>query len=232
MPATYVEITREDFEQWLRTLGKPWSRDERTAGVYYVHLSDRVGVKISSSIGSRDSAMGRASASVDITLASLVTRKTLNRKGGEQSRYHRTQKWRDNFKRGVQHFAQVYEAARDFYERIAPIEDREKYKTERLRVLARIPDVSDDDVLSHVNKRLVQGGVLDDAQEAVMRVAANLSEDQIKFLARLERLRQQSARDARTLGLIVNVRRTIWAGKPLSAEVRQQLAAALKQYGV
>lgn len=232
MPATYVEISREDFEKWLSTLGKPWSRDERTAGVYYVHLSDRVGVKISSSIGRSDSAMGRASASIDIVLASLVTRMTLNRRGGEQSRYHRTQGWRDSLKRGVLHFAQVYQAARDFYERIAPIADREKYKEERLRVLGRIPDVSDDDVLSHIHKRLVQGGVLDESQEAVMRVAGGLSEEQLKFLQRLERLRQKAPRDQDVLGMIAALRRTVWTGRTIPPPLRQSLSNALKQYEV
>ncbi len=232
MPATYVEISRDEFEEWLNTLGKRWSRDTRTAGIYYVHLSDRVGVKISSSIGSRDSAMGRANASIDIVLASLITHRTLNRVGGEQSRYHRTQKWRDNLRRGVLHFEQVYSAARDFYEKIAPIADREKYKTERLQILSRIPDVSDDDVLAHIHKRLVQGGVLDDPQEAVLRVAANLNDDQVKFLGRLEKLRQRAMRDPQTLGDITSTRRTIWTGRTLAPDLRKRLHEALQKYGV
>ncbi len=232
MAATYVEISREDFEQWLHSLGKPWTREPGKAGIYFVHLSDRVGVKISSSIGSAGSAMERAAASIDLVLVSLVTGKTLNRRGAEQSRYHRTQGWRDNLRRGVQHWASVYEEAREFYDRIAPIADRQKYKDEHIRVIDHVPGHEQDDVLARIRKRLVEGGVLSDPEEAVIKVAQGLSADQVKFLGRLDQLRQKAANDHQTAILVAQVRQQVWSGHPLSDEVKRHLAQALQRYQV
>lgn len=232
MAATYIEITRAEFEDWLSTLSHKWSRDHHTAGIYYVHLSDRVAVKISSSIGKNDSAMGRAAASIEIVLASRVTGKTLNRKGGEQSRYHRTKNWRSNLAGGISHWEQVYKGAQEFYERIAPVGDREKYKSDRLKILDRVGANAQDDILMQIRTRLVQGGVLPEREEAVLRVAESLSDVQIKFLQRLDSLRTNAKRDPTTLALVVDVRRMVWSGESLPSMVKQQLAVALKKYGV
>ena len=44
--ASYVTITREELEAWLEGLPWKWSRKTNTAGIYLVHLSEVVAVKV------------------------------------------------------------------------------------------------------------------------------------------------------------------------------------------
>lgn len=120
MPAgdKYVEITRDDLEGWLRSnFGSDWSRDQRTAGVYLIHLSDSVAVKLISSIGRNDRNMGLGKASVKMMLSSRINPKiTLNRKAKDRAFFQRTKNWKKSWLAGIRHWEGVYNKYPDFYD--------------------------------------------------------------------------------------------------------------------
>ena len=81
MAGTYVQIDRDELERWLDSLPNLVGRAERVpnrAGVYILPLSEFVGVKLMSTIGSSDDAMGRGMAPMQLALVFLVTGQTLN----------------------------------------------------------------------------------------------------------------------------------------------------------
>lgn len=129
MAATYVQITREEFEAWLKKNAYKWERDKSKAGIYFVNLSDNVAVKISTSIGSRDEAMARARASVKMSLVSRHTGQTVlgQKKGQGSSHFKRTKGWKETWKKGIENLKTAYMRAKDFYDKISRIKDRKAY---------------------------------------------------------------------------------------------------------
>lgn len=123
MAARYCEISREDIEAWLGSLIRctsgPWERAQGTEGVYLLVLSERVAVKISTTLSGSGEAMARGSAACQIRLVSRLTGRVLNKKAQGQSRFLRVENWRENWARGVENFRVEYERISDFYERIA-----------------------------------------------------------------------------------------------------------------
>lgn len=128
MPAgdRYIQISREDLEGWLRrNFGSKWSRDQQFQGVYLIHLSDSVAVKLTSSIGRTDQVRGLGKASMKLTLVSRVTGRTLNRKDKDRKSFMRTKGWEKTWLAGVRHWEKVYQKYPDFYDRIGRGEDAE-----------------------------------------------------------------------------------------------------------
>lgn len=120
----YVEITREDLEGWLRSnFGSKWNRDTKYQGVYLIHLSDSVAVKLISSIGSDNRNMGLGQASMKLLLSSRITGKALNRKARDRKSFMRTKGWKKTWLAGVRHWQGVYEKSADFYDKIGRGED-------------------------------------------------------------------------------------------------------------
>lgn len=235
MPATYTKISREEFEDWLRSLPPivtGWERNPSLAGIYYAGFSPKVGVKISSSIGRSDDVMGRGEASIDLVLVSMLTKNTLNRKASAQSRYHRTQNWRDNLKKGILHWYEVYRSGQDFYDLIAPIGDRNAYKRDRLAILSKIPGLSEDPQLLRIQDTLSRDGVLYPNQELVLQIAKDFRPDQIEFLTRLERLRKFSSQNPKIPNLLLDVRMLIWKNQKLPPPIRTQILGLFQQFGV
>lgn len=156
---TYVQISRDDLEAWLDTVGK-WSRFGKTAGIYLIHLSERVAVKLSSTIGTQNDAMGRGQASMNLALVSRVTDNILNRKAMDQSHFNRTSGWVKTWKVGVKRMQDAYLASADFYEAIAVIQDRETYKRDLLSRIEKIEDWKQNRVLTNLHGRVSNNGVL------------------------------------------------------------------------
>lgn len=127
----YVEITREDLESWLRSnFGSGWNRDQRTAGVYLIHLSDSVAVKLTSSIGRNDRNKGLGKASMKLSLVSrLINRPPLNAKARDRKSFMRTKGWKKTWLAGVRHWQGVYEKSADFYDSIGRGEEPNKRNT-------------------------------------------------------------------------------------------------------
>jgi len=170
--STYAHISREDFEDWLKDLrgvyNPPFKVKSGTVGVYYLPLSDNVAVSISSTIGSREDAMGRGDASMQLRLVSLVTNRVLNAKAQGQSRFHRTTNWKDTWKKGILRMKDAYVKAAGFYDTIARIEDRERYARDLKAKIELIPNWSTTPIFSDFHKKLSDGGVLTVKQEAVI----------------------------------------------------------------
>lgn len=160
----YVEIGRDEIEDWLKSLPHQWSRKQGRAGIYYVHFSKNVGVSVSTTIGNADRAVARAKGSMSLSLVSLVTGKVLNKKAKDRSHFQRTTNWRKTWAAGVKHWHGVYNQMAGFYEKIAPIEDRLKYKAEMTARIEAIPNWEQDRALASFHDQVERNSVLSETQ--------------------------------------------------------------------
>lgn len=174
MAATFVQIDRDDIESWLDevrrefSIIKKWSRKGTTAGVYYLHLSDNVAVRVSTTVGSKDEARGVGKASMQAALASLVTHKPLNKKAMGASHAKRTTNWRTTWKKYVKNFVDVYLKSSAFYERIADPEAAERAQQKLLDRIEEIPNWSNNHLLRSFHEQVEQRGSLSDKQMRIL----------------------------------------------------------------
>lgn len=173
---TFVQISREEIEGWLDSIGfsGKWERDARYAGVYLLKLSPSVAVKLSSTIGSKDDAMGLGKASMQLSLVSTVTGRVLNKKAQGQDHFKRTLGWKKTWAGGIDTMKKAYLSSSDFYDAISVIEDREKYKDGLLRRIEAIPGWDHDGALIGLFRKVERGGILmkndlDDIEDAERR---------------------------------------------------------------
>jgi hypothetical protein len=169
----YVRITREEFEDWLNSLPWKWSRKQSRQGIYYVHFSRNVGCAVSATIGRDDNAVGRARGSMSLTLVSLVTGETLNRKDKDRKHFQRTKNWRVTWADGIKHWLGVYQSNAGFYEKIAPVSraDRENAGKEMQKRIEAIPDWDKDRMLASFHEQASRGSLLSDKQIAIIERA-------------------------------------------------------------
>lgn len=162
MAATYVKITREELEDWLDSLHLPkhWKRKTGMAGIYLLPLSDSVAIKLSSTIGSKDDAMGRGNASMNLALVSLITGKVLNKKAMGQSHFNRTTNWRKTWAMGIKRMDQAYMKSEGFYEALALIKDRSKYRDDTIDSIESIGNWQDNTMLKDFHRIVLKGGIL------------------------------------------------------------------------
>ena len=160
----YVQVSREELEDWLKSLPHQWSRKQGRAGIYYVHFSKNVGVSVSTTIGRADKAVGRARGSMSLTLVSLVTGNTLNRKAKDRKHFQRTTNWRTTWAAGVKHWHGVYNTLAGFYEKIAPIADRAKYQADMMARIEAISGWEQDRMLKSFHDQVSARNVLSDNQ--------------------------------------------------------------------
>lgn len=178
MAATYVQISRDELEAWLNTIKsnpaiKGWSRDSRFQGVYLVHLSEMVSVKLSSTIGTTDDAKGRGKASMNLSLVSkLYPEILLNRKARDRKHFKRTTNWKTTWLEGILHWAGVYAPKADFYDNIARVPDRSKYKEEWIKIIEDITDWSNNKYLVKYHDSLTRDFLLWPNQENLIKEIA------------------------------------------------------------
>lgn len=166
----YVQISKEEFEEWLNTTewrGK-WKLQSGTAGIYLLPLSPKVAIKISSSMASRGEVVNYARGSIKMSLISLITGHTLNKKAQGQSHYKRTKNWRKNLKKGLDNFKSVYLKSKTFYDTIASVEDRDKYQRERLSLIESAEGWENNKILKDFHEKLSKGYILTPKQESLM----------------------------------------------------------------
>lgn len=174
MGATYVQITRAEWEEWLDTLPFKWKLKDGSVGLYHLMLSDNVAIEVRSTVSSREEVMDRAQASIQMRMISLVTGQVLNKKAQEQSRFHRTKNWRNTLAQALQRFKQVYEQSQSFYEAIARIADRDAYREEWIRKIEGVPGWETNRFLQDIHDRLAKRNILTEKQEAAVdRAVAN-----------------------------------------------------------
>lgn len=182
--ATYVQISRSDLENWLDKLPlhHKWHLKQGKAGIYLLPLSDNVAVKLSSTIGSSDDAMGRGMASMQLSLVSLITGQTLNKKAQGQGHFKRTTNWEKTWKEGVDRMKEAFMKAQGFYDALAAIEDRDKYKADLLKLIESDPSWNSDNLLADFHSKVMQGGILTfkqiDLLERTVRKAPKAPEPQ------------------------------------------------------
>jgi hypothetical protein len=160
--STYVQISREELEDWLNDIGfrGKWDRDSRFAGVYLLKLSDTVAVKLSSTIGSADDAMGVGKASMQLALVSLVTGRVVNKKAQGQSHFARTKGWKKNWAEGIETMRRAYNTAADFYDVVAEIADRDKYQQDMLSLIESVPGWDSNNFFINLHQKVSRGGVV------------------------------------------------------------------------
>jgi hypothetical protein len=243
---TYVQITRQEFEDWLDSIGfrGKWQIKSSTGGVYQLFLSPTVMIEINSTTGSSSSVRSRGQASMSLRLVSRITGKTLNRKAMGQRYFARTTNWRKNWEKGVDRMKATYEASKGWYDQIAKIADRDKYKTSMLAKIESVPNWSDDGFLSSLHERVKKGGVLTDRQEeALDRTLRRRPEEaeeapqpeapayDLKMLRELYR-RARASNDDWTVRFVGNIGQKIKGRTSLSDRQREVLDDKLRQYNL
>jgi len=169
-PDSFVEITREDLEAWLNTLplkGK-WKLKTGRVSIYLLPISKSVGISLSSTIGSKDTGMGRGKASMNLALVSLITGKVLNKKAMGQSYFKRTTNWKKTWKIGFDRMVAAYKKSQGFYDALAEIDDRDKYREDILDRIVAFEGWESDNTLSDFYSRVQRGGVLTMKQLALL----------------------------------------------------------------
>ena len=183
MAGTYVQIDRDDLERWLDSLSFLHGRAERVqgkAGVYLLPLSDFVAVKLLSTIGSSDDAMGRGMASMQLALVSTVTGQTLNKKAQGQGHFKRTLNWKKTWQEGVERMRDAYMKSQGFYDSIARIRDRDAYKADILHDIEAIPNWQGHNILSDFHATVARGSILTIKQEELLVNTLDAEEQKAK----------------------------------------------------
>lgn len=251
MSSTYVQITRQEFEDWLDSIGfrGKWQIKPGRGGVYQLFLSPQVMIEINSTTGSGSAVMSRGRASMSLRLVSRITEKTLNKKAMGQRHFARTTNWRSNWKKGVDRMVTAYESAKGWYDQIAKIADRRRYKVETMDAIEGIPGWDQDAFLQSLHSRLDRDGVLTERQEAVLnrRLDQDSTPDtttptpvspkpkspayDLGMLRELYR-RARASGDQWTVGFVGDLGQKIKAGRPLSNRQREVLDDKIEQYNL
>jgi hypothetical protein len=116
MAATYVQIQRDAFENWLFTQCPVFERAEGKQGVYAIPVSDDVVLYISTSIGREDQAVAKGRGACHMKLQGRHNGQCLNRKDLGQSRFNRTTGWMGNWAKGIERMFAAYAKHSDFYD--------------------------------------------------------------------------------------------------------------------
>jgi hypothetical protein len=116
MAATYVQIQRDDFENWLFSHCPVFERVEGKQGVYAIPVSDDVVLYISTSIGREDQAVAKGRGACHMKLQGRHNGQCLNRKDLGQSRFNRTTGWKDNWAAGIERMFTAYNKHAAFYD--------------------------------------------------------------------------------------------------------------------
>lgn len=214
--STYVNVSRQDLESWLDSVVasspsyKSWQPVRGTAGIYLIHLSEFVSVKVSTTLTGLDSVKGKGQASTKLSLVSrLFPKMVLNRKSNKQNSFYRTMNWTTTWKKGVDHLvANSYATKADFYDNIARIEDRDEYKRDKIKAIESIPSWSSDSKLVKFHQSLTKGFILWPSQESYIESLIDSSTTVIPVYD-VERLR----------GLYVAVRDNMRSGAPVSDDL-------------
>lgn len=167
MAATYVPITREEFESWLSEIwgAGNWNIRAGSVGVYRLKLGPKVSLEVSSSIGRADTNMGVGEGAIHVAMVGRVSGRVLNKKATGKSRINRTKGWKGNLLAALKALEAAYKASPMFYEAIA---DPESYKDEMLGRIASIPGSDSSEFWKSLRDFVASGRVLSDKQAAIL----------------------------------------------------------------
>jgi hypothetical protein len=251
--STYVQISREELEGWLDKLplAERWYRLAGKASIYMLPLSKNVAVKLSSTIGTADDAMGRGQASMQLALVSRLVilpygPMVLNKKAQGQSHFARTLNWETNWRTGVERMKDAYVKAAGFYDALAEIENRDRYKEGLLARIEAIPGWRNHRVVADFHGRVTQGGILmasqmdllskaERAGEKVIPVPVDARTDAMDDLLARMRLLYVKARahnDVWLTGFVESLGVAIKAGKVPSPKQQAILDKSFAKYSL
>ena len=188
----YVDITKKQFEDFLRKdIKERFSLKQGTKGVYIVHISDNVGLAISSSIGNTQSKR-KGQASIRLSFVSLHKDKFHQTIYGyrkimaivvKKKHIQRSQNWRATLKDAVKKCLSFYDSSEAFLERIAlpeqlstspvvptstPTPSVSNKIQEEIEMVESISGWETNSFLSSLHKRLIGGRPLSEKQLAVL----------------------------------------------------------------
>jgi len=255
LAGTYVQLTRQEFEDWLDSNGfrGKWKIHPRYDGVYSLYLSDTVAISINSTTGSRDAVMSRGRASMKMRLVSRVTDKVLLGPKKLMGKDHakRTTNWRQTWAKSLTQAKRTYEGARSFYDAIATIEDREQYKADTLHMIEQVQGWQQDSMLTSFRGKVIRGGILTTKQLAEVQRARksppvpsepaaqpgeprSLDEELIQRMRDLYvAARRSRSEDGQwTMDFVKKWADALKAGKPVSSRVRSLLDKKFRMYRV
>lgn len=229
---TYVQLTREDFEEWLNDHGfrGKWRVHPRYDGVYILDLSDTVAISINSTTGMADRVKGKGLASMKMRLVSKVTDKVILGpvKLMGKSHFKRTLNWRDTWGKGLDRARKTYTASKSFYDAVAEISDREQYTQEVLALIESKANWRGEQFLAELHDKVSAGGIITTKQRAVIDrfpdASAGPSREVEDLLAEMRDL-YVAARDRGddwALQFLTSIAETLKAGGSLTS--RQQAA--------
>ena len=184
----YVDITKKEFEAFLRgEIRKPFSLKQGTKGVYIIHISDNVGLAISSTVGAVQSKR-KGQASIKLNFVSLHKDKyhrtiygyeKIMKRVVRKKYLQRSTNWRVTLEDAIQKCLSFYSNNESFLERIAQPEEEQvsqpsapvlsaKIK-EQMEQIENIKGWESKDFLVSLHQRLLGGRELTEKQELALK---------------------------------------------------------------
>lgn len=171
MPATYVKITRQEFEDWLYALCPVFERDEETEGLYRCPVSPYVAVKISTTLGRNDAVIrknqGRCRMSMVRRDNGKELRKPQTSSNPSYDRCNRTVGWRDNWADALRGLFASFKGDRDHYNKLGR-QTQAEYAAEWRERIEGVKDWQDVGILKDLHELVGRGIWMTGKQEAAV----------------------------------------------------------------
>jgi hypothetical protein len=119
MAATYVKITREEFEDWLFDLCPVFERVEDTEGIYLVPISPYVAIKISTTMRAKGTTTPRGDGRCRMRLISRHRGTSLHGPESDVITANRTKGWRENWRENLKSLSGLFKAHKKRYHELA-----------------------------------------------------------------------------------------------------------------
>jgi hypothetical protein len=165
-----------------------------------------------------------------LSLISLITGYVLNRKAQGQDHFKRTLNWREQWKKGFERLKDAYMHSQGFYDSLASIEDRDKYKEDKIKLIESTNGWENNSILFDFHKRINEGGILSTLQENLLQkilseMQKTISEDNSELLQELRALYVSARKQNNTwlMEFTENVGKSVKNGKMLSEKQKDIL---------
>lgn len=180
----YVAITRQEFEQFLKSIRKPFALKSGTKGIYVIQLSDNVGLAVNSTIG--DEVRGLGKASIKLNFVSLHSEKfhkiiygykKIMQRVVKKKYLQRSTNWRKTLKDAIDKCIAYYDQGSTWFEKIALPDDMQQQSqpqqpvvdTQLLVRIESIPDWDNDPYLISFHEQVSKGRSLSQKQMAIIQ---------------------------------------------------------------
>ena len=138
MAATYLKITRDEFEDWLYEICPVFERAEKTEGVYFCPMSPYVAVRISTTLGQNDTVIRKDYGRCRMWFVRRDNRKGLRKPRSSSNpdfeQCNRTQGWRVNWTDALCSLFASFKGDRDHYNDLGKQTQKEYAVEWRVRI--------------------------------------------------------------------------------------------------